>query len=176
ASRRAVGRIADQLPGMFENGSIYTHGEAFYLFALVCRGRTDEWYEHLVRTLPASQLPDISTGPPHQQSNFFVGPDHPRYGENLFSNFTGSNAWYRRSIERVCGAIAEFDGLRLAPQPPSHWEEYRVVRRFRGCELDITFRRGDRPQVIADGRPHEDFITAEEIGESPTMRVDVAYT
>ncbi len=41
---------------------------------------------------------------------------------------------------------------------------------------DWIGRRGDQPQVLVDGRPHEDFITAEELGESPAMRVDVAYT
>ena len=175
ASRDDVGRIADILPGMFENGSIYTHGEAFFLFALVCAGRSDEWYAALAKTLPENQVPDISTNPPHQQSNFFVGPDHPRFGENLFSNFTGSNAWYRRSIEAVCGVIAEFDGLRIAPRPPSHWDEYRVVRRFRGCELEITFRRGEELRVTVDGHPHEAFLPAEEISQAERMTVDVVY-
>ena len=41
-SRESVGRIADQMCGMFENGSIYTHGEAFYLFAMANCGRCDE--------------------------------------------------------------------------------------------------------------------------------------
>jgi len=176
ASRDAVGRIADQLPGMFENGSIYTHGEAFYLFALVCAGRNDEWYAALCKTLPENQLPDVSAGPPHQQSNFFVGPDHPRYGENLFSNFTGSNAWYRRSIERVCGVIPELDGLRLAPQPPSHWDAYRVVRRFRGCDLDVRFRRGNAFAVTIAGRAHAPLISAEELARAERMEVDVTYT
>jgi cellobiose phosphorylase len=175
ASRDAVGRIADQLPGMFENGSIYTHGEAFYLFALVCAGRSDEWYAALQKTLSANQVPDVSTAPPHQQSNFFVGPDHERFGENLFSNFTGSLAWYRRSIERICGLAPEFDGLRLAPQPPSQWDAYRVVRNFRGCELDVRFRRGDAFAVTIAGRAHGGFIAAKELGESAAMEVDVAY-
>jgi cellobiose phosphorylase len=176
ASRQAVGRIADQIPGMFENGSIYTHGESFYLYALVYRGRIDEWYAALAKTLPENQLHDISTGPPHQQSNFFVGPDHPHFGENLFSNFTGSNAWYRRSIERVCGLVAEFDGLRLAPTPPSVWNEYRVVRTFRGCELALRFRRGRAAGVTVAGRPHDSFITAEELGRNKRMSVEVVYT
>ena len=175
ASRADVGRIADQLPGMFENGSIYTHGEAFYLFALICRGRSDEWYEHLKKSMPENQLPDVSTGPPHQQSNFFVGPDHPKFGENLFSNFTGSNAWYRRSIEAVCGAVADFDGLRLDPRPPSSWNEYRVVRTFRGCELDIRFRRGAAAAVRLDGRPHDAFLPAAELAGKPTATVEVTY-
>jgi cellobiose phosphorylase len=176
ASRQAVGRIADQIPGMFENGSIYTHGESFYLYALVCRGRIDEWYAALAKTLPENQLHDISTGPPHQQSNFFVGPDHPHFGENLFSNFTGSNAWYRRSIEQVCGLVPEFDGLRLAPQPPSAWNEYRVVRTFRGCELDVRFRRGRTAGVTIWSAPHAPFISAEELGRCKRMSVEVVYT
>ena len=175
ASGQSVGRIADILPGMFENGSIYTHGEAFYLYALVRAGRADVWYDAVRKTLPENQLPDVSTGPPHQQSNFFVGPAHVRFGENLFSGFTGSNAWTRRSIEETCGVIAEFDGLRLAPRPPACWDAYRVVRRFRGCELDVRFRRGEAFAVAVNGAPHEPLIPAAELARARRMDVDVVY-
>ncbi len=174
-SRPFVGRIADQLPGMFENGSIYTHGESFYLYALVCAGKTDKWYEEIQKTLPCNLVPDISTTPPHQQSNFFVGPDHPAYGTNLFSNFTGSLAWYRRSIERVVGVIPEFDGLRIAPQPPSTWTEYRVARTFRGAQLDIRLHRSEAFRVLLDGEPCEAFIPAQRLASGATHRLELTF-
>jgi cellobionic acid phosphorylase len=177
-SRPFVGRIADQLPGMFENGSIYTHGESFYLYALVCAGKSDRWYEEIQKTLPCNLVPDLSTTPPHQQSNFFVGPDHPAYGTNLFSNFTGSLAWYRRSIERVIGVVPEFDGLRIAPQPPSCWDSYRVARTFRGSQLLVDVRRAVATggSSVASGRgrdtraacPHDSPPRA----DGPTVRLD----
>ncbi|HUT36919.1 MAG TPA: hypothetical protein VNE39_25780 [Planctomycetota bacterium] len=172
-SRPLVGRIADQLPGMFENGSIYTHGESFFLYALVCAGKADRWYEEIQKTLPCNLVPDISTTPPHQQSNFFVGPDHPAYGTNLFSNFTGSLAWYRRSIERVIGLIPEFDGLRIAPRPPRCWDHYRVTRTFRGVQLLVDVRRGGAPRVLLDGRPCPGLIPAERLAKGRQHCVEV---
>ena len=139
-SRSEVGRIADQLPGMFENGSIYTHGESFFLYALITEGKSDVWLQNIIKTLPACQVPDIATGPPHQQSNFFTGPDHPDFGSNLYSNFTGSLAWYRKGIEKIIGLIPEYNGLRIAPQVPKCWKEYSVMRRFRGAEISFSYQ------------------------------------
>ena len=174
-SRPLVGRIADQLPGMFENGSIYTHGESFYLYALVCAGKSDRWYEEIQKTLPSGLVPDIATSPPHQQSNFAVGPDHPAYGTCLFSNFTGSLAWYRRSIERVVGILPEFDGLRIAPQPPSAWHEYRVTRTFRGARLHIRLHRGPNPALLLDGRPCPNPIPAEILAPGAPHRIEAEW-
>jgi len=175
ASRPFVGRIADQLPGMFENGSIYTHGESFYLYALVCAGKSDSWYEEIQKTLPCNLVPDIATSPPHQQSNFAVGPDHPAYGTCLFSNFTGSLAWYRRGIELVVGVIPEFDGLRIAPRPPSHWTEYSVTRTFRGANLHIPFRRGAAPRLLLNGRPCPNPIPADLLPAGHDHRIEVTW-
>lgn len=175
ASRPLVGRIADQLPGMFENGSIYTHGESFYLYALVCAGRTDRWYEGIARTLPSNLVPDLSTAPPHQQSNFFVGPAHAAYGTNLFSNFTGSLAWYRRGIERVVGLVPEFDGLRIDPRPPRGWDRCRVMRTFRGSRLLVDFAPGDKLGVELDGRPCPALIPAGALTPGAPHRIEVTY-
>jgi len=174
-SRPLVGRIADILPGMFENGSIYTHGESFYLYALVCAGHTDRWLAELPRSLTPTLVPDIATTPPHQQSNFSVGPDHPAFGTQLFSNFTGSLAWYRRGIERVVGLVPEFGGLCIDPRPPSAWESYSVRRRLRGAEIEAEFRRGDTLTVIVDGQPSEPFIPAERLAAGGRHSLDVTY-
>jgi cellobionic acid phosphorylase len=175
ASRPLVGRIADQLPGMFENGSIYTHGESFYLYALVCAGKADRWYEEIQKTLPSNLIPDISTTPPHQQSNFFVGPDHPAYGTNLFSNFTGSLAWYRRSIERVIGLLPDFAGLRIDPRPPRAWNHYHAIRTFRGAQLAVDLHRGKQSRTLLDGQPCDSFIPAGRLAEGGQHWLQVVY-
>jgi len=138
-SREEAGRIADITPGQFENGAIYTHMHAFYVYALACAGRGTEAYRELKLALPENSFPDIATGPPHQQSNFAVGPSHPNFGTNLYSNFTGSTAWYLRAIERMLGVLAEFDGIRIAPAAPAGWKEYEVRKWFRGVEYHFHF-------------------------------------
>jgi cellobiose phosphorylase len=175
ASRDSVGRIADQAPGLTENASIYTHGEAFFLYALSLRGDGDEWLKSLRRTLPSEQVPDIASGPPHQQSNFFVGPDHPRFGENMFSGFTGSLAWYRRSFDHILGVIPCLDGLKIDPHPPTEWTSYRVRRTFRGCRINFHFVKTGRRNV-RDGRtvlPTK--LDGDLLSSKPAMDLRVEY-
>ena len=148
-SRALAGRICDMAPGLFENGSLYTHPHSFFIYGLTVRGRPDQAYAELKLSLPGNTFPDIATGPPHQQSNFTVGPEHPLFGTNFYSNFSGSTAWYLRTIERMVGVIADFDGLRIAPAAPSAWEEYQLRKRFRGREFTLTFHHWSGRNTIA---------------------------
>jgi len=158
-SRELAGRIADITPGQFENGAIYTHLHSFFLYGLVTIGRAADAYRELKNALPGNTFPDIATGPPHQQSNFAVGPSHPDFGTNLYSNFTGSTAWYLRTIDRMAGVISDFDGLRIAPVAPPEWKEYELRKRFRGVEYHFQFRhesgRSEVRSVTVGGKPLE---------------------
>jgi len=175
ASRDTVGRIADVAAGMFENGSIYTHGEAFYLYALAAGGKSDLWLAEIRKTLPGSLPADLTTCPPHQQSNFFVGPDHENFGQNLFSNFTGSVGWYRMAIEKIIGVTAEFEGLRIDPRPPGDWSRYQVKRTFRGSLLRIGLRRTGRQRVTLDGRRSNQVIPASQLQPGKQHVIEVEY-
>lgn len=150
-SRSAVGRIADQKAGMFENGSIYIHGEAFYLYALIRGGHSDKCYERLLQMLPSAQVQDIASGPRHQQSNFTVGPDdHDNFGMQLFSNFTGSLAWFRRVIEEMVGVYPNFEELVVKPMPPSAWNDgYEVRKIWRKRKIRVVCRHQDNVKTIA---------------------------
>ncbi len=156
-SRELAGRIADITPGQFENGAIYTHLHSFWLYALVTRGYRDRAYSELKLALSENTFPDIATGPPHQQSNFAVGPSHPDFGTNLYSNFSGSTAWYLKAIDRMIGVIADFGGLRICPAAPLAWKEYRLRKQFRGVEYHFHFRhqsgRSQVKSVTVDGKP-----------------------
>ncbi len=177
ASRADVGRIADQKPGLFENGSIYLHGESFYLYALITAGRGDACYRQLVRTLPSSAVQDIATGPRHQQSNFTVGPDHPNAGMQLFSNFTGSITWYRRVIERMLGVRADFDSLIVQPCPPSDWNEYEVRKTWRDRKIRVRFRRSGPPgaRITFNGKTYKDRIPLTALSDIAANDVTVEF-
>ncbi|MFP4521968.1 MAG: GH36-type glycosyl hydrolase domain-containing protein [Fibrobacterota bacterium] len=140
---RDVGRIADMVPGMFENGSIYTHGQSFAAYAFAYLGMGKKAYDAIKKSLPSSNIPDISTTAPHQLANFYVGPDHPDFGKALYSNFTGSLAWFRKTIARMSGVYPVLDGLRIDPVIPSEWKKYRVRKKWRGAEFNFTFHNPD---------------------------------
>lgn len=147
-SREVAGRIADITPGQFENGAVYTHGHSFFLYGLAATGGGDEAYAEMKLSLPENTFPDIATGPPHQQSNFAVGPSHPNFGTNLYTNFTGSTAWYLKTIDRMIGVLADFDGLRIAPAAPAAWKEYELRKRFRGVDYHFTFRHASGKSTV----------------------------
>ncbi|MCE5272758.1 hypothetical protein LLH00_15865 [bacterium] len=155
---RGMGRICDMVPGQFENGSIYTHGQSFLVYALCELGQGDRALEELKKALPEANLPDIATGPPHQISNFTVGIEHEHFGRNLYSNFSGAMAWLRKSLDRMFGLLPQFDSLVVDPVAPSAWKEFRVLKQFRGCSVEARFRnprgvcRGVKAAAL-DGKP-----------------------
>ncbi len=160
ALSKHVGRIADMQPGMFENGAVYTHGQSFFIAAMIRMGRGTDAYRALKATMPEATIPDISTAPLHQQTNFAVGRAHPNFGQHLYTNFTGSLAWYRRAIEWMLGVIPDLDGLVISPCIPATWKEYRVVRRWRGGEYHVTVHN---PEGIERG-VKEVRVDSEAIG------------
>ena len=175
ASRADVGRIADQKPGLFENGSIYLHGEAFYLYALIRAGQSDDCYRELIQMLPSASVQDIATGPRQQQSNFTVGPDHPNFGMQLFSNFTGSLTWFRRVIETMLGVSADFDTLNIAPCPPTDWVGYRVRKRWRNRDIEVNVKRTGQVgcKITMNGRAYENRVPLADLSEKKQNFIDV---
>jgi cellobiose phosphorylase len=121
-------------------------------------------------------VPDISTGPRHQQSNFTVGPDHAAYGSQLFSNATGSLSWFRRVIEMLIGVRADFDGLLIDPRPPSEWTEYEAHRIFRGRRVRIRFRRtGSGRRITMRGKGYSGIIPVSDLSAEAENLVEVEY-
>ncbi len=139
-SRDLVGRICDKAPGLSENGSIYTHGHAFYMRGLIAAGMGDRAFYELKKTMPDNTFADISTGPPHQQSNYTVGKFHRHYGQNYFSNFTGSCPWYLKCFDHIFGVLADFDGVQIRPCAPERWKEYRYRKIHLGRTYLVRFR------------------------------------
>jgi cellobiose phosphorylase len=176
ASRKDVGRIADILPGMFENGSIYLHGESFFLYALARSGKADECFTKLLRVLPSSMIQDIATGPRHQQSNFTVGPDHPQFGTQLFSNSTGSLSWFRRIITELVGVKPGFDSLQIAFSAPESWNGHEVFKVWRGRRIRIKFSKakaGKPRGIFLDGKRYDAEIPLGDFSKAGTNIVTV---
>ena len=156
-SRELVGRIADMAAGQFENAAIYTHAVSFAAYGLARRGRGADAIDELKRAMPDNTLPDITTAPTHQQSNFTVGREHPEFGKNLYNNFSGSTAWFLKTMDACFGVLADFDGLRIAPSVPKAWKKYRLRKRFRGVEFHFDFQnaagKSKLKSVEVNGKP-----------------------
>ena len=49
---------------------------------------------------------------------------------------------------------ADFDGLHIEPRVPSDWNEYQVMRTYRGKEYALSFRRakeGEEKGIYTNG-------------------------
>lgn len=153
------GRIQKQRPGMFLNGSIYNHAASFKVFSDIKRGDFDEAYDTLMRCLP--NHPDNSdtrrTSEPFSVGNVYYGPNHSRYGMNLFSWFTAAPSWLiHGGFEEILGVKAGFHGLELTPRVPADWSEYKVSKLYRGTMYQIQFiRSNEETGVWVDGQKQD---------------------
>jgi cellobiose phosphorylase len=175
-SRDEVGRISDEIPGMFENGSIYIHGQAFFLYAMIASGRSDICYSELRKTLPSCNIQELTSTPRNQQSNFTVGPDHPSFGLQPFSNFTGSLGWYIKVIECMMGVYPEFDSLVIAPQVPSDWDSYSVRKIWRGREILVDLKRvSSNPKITLNDSEYDKMIPITDLSEKQINHIKVEF-
>ncbi|WP_241906439.1 NdvB protein [Shewanella sp. 10N.286.51.B7] len=157
-----VGRLTQKFPGTGENGSVYNHAGAFYIFALFERGETDTAFE-LLNTMinPSSDSDTLARGqlpvfiPNYYRGAYFQYPEDAGKSSQLFN--TGTVAWiYRIVIEQLIGLKGIKDGLKIQPQLPSAWDKLEVTRLFRQSTIKLNVKREEHiseQQVLVDGIP-----------------------
>jgi len=143
--RKHVGKLTIKSPGTGENGSIYSHACLFWAHALYRAGFAEEaWrcFRNLIPGGPANPLSRAGQLPIYIP-NFFRGPAFPEvFGNSSHSPNTGSAAWcYMVFLEDVLGLRADGDGLCIAPNLPSGWNDVSATRIFRGNTYHVRFRR-----------------------------------
>jgi cellobionic acid phosphorylase len=169
-----IGRITQKFPGTAENGSVYNHASAFYIFSLYHIGQADLAYEQLKLMLPnqddmvrRGQLPLFV--PNYYRGAYYQFTDEAGKSSQLFN--TGTVAWYYRIlIEQLFGVVGNKQGLNISPQLPSAWLTAFVQRRFRGAVFNIHFERVSnvkQQQIYVENRLIEaqcivDFVAGAE--------------
>jgi cellobiose phosphorylase len=159
-----AGRISKFEPGTFENGSIYQHAVAFYILAKIADGKKDEAVKAFLNLLPTNpeNFDSRRTSEPYCTGNFYCGPDHPRFGQNFFSWFTGSASHLLRiGFDHILGVKAGFDGLEISPNVPDDWDKFNVSRLYRGCVYNLNFERAEQEEqirIVIDGEEFFDII------------------
>ena len=139
--REDVGRVTQKHPGSAENGSIYNHAEAFYIYALYSKGHYNNAYRLIDKMIPGTDEKDLLQRgqlpvfiPNYYRGAFRQFPRTAGRSSQLFN--TGTVHWiYRCLIEGLFGLKGEPAGLRVSPQLPDNWKQVNVTRRFR----DATF-------------------------------------
>ena len=147
---------------MAENGSVYTHGNAFMLLALLERGMADEAYELWRAIHPGNPARPVANQP-NIFFNGYFGPDSDiRIGMGEHAWTTGSVPWmYQCVTEHMLGVRRTFDGLVLKPCMPSAWATASVRRVYRGTTYDIRIsnprKKAGAPvqSITVDGEPRD---------------------
>lgn len=181
--REDVGRVTQKFPGTAENGAVYNHAAAFYLYSLYQAGDADRAWQVLRAMLPTPDAADcLQRGQlPVFVPNYYRGAWrlHPRTAGRSSQLFnTGTAAWlYRCLVEELFGLRGEGDVLRIAPQLPSHWPSARATRRFRGAVFETHIERVTglaRMRVALDGQWQDDnAIEGIEAGRTYQVRVEL---
>jgi len=153
--REDIGRLTQRHPGIVENGSVYNHAAAFYVYALYTIDENDRAFRLLRKMLPSENSEDIIR---RGQMPVFI-PNYYRGAHKLFPRMagrsshlvnTGTVSWYYRSlIDGLFGLRGTVDGLSFKPAFPSHWKEASVKRYFRGAEVQVDIRRDTSVQKIS---------------------------
>ncbi|OWA35864.1 NdvB protein [Saccharibacillus sp. O16] len=149
AMREDVGRVTQKHPGSAENGAVYNHAAAFYIYALYAVGESDNAYRLLRKMLPGPDQADIVQRgqlpvfiPNYYRGAYRQFPRTAGRSSQLFN--TGTVPWvYRCLIEGLFGVKGTPEGLAVSPQLPADWREAKATRTFRGAEFRIVIRRAE---------------------------------
>jgi cellobionic acid phosphorylase len=181
AMREDIGRVTQKFPGSAENGSVYNHAAAFYIYSLFTAGESDRAYRLMRRMIPGPDMADYKQRGqlPVYIPNYYRGAyyQHTRTAGRSSQLFnTGTVSWvYRCLIEQLFGLRGDRNGLLVQPQLPTGWQSVKVRREFRDATFEVAIRRepGNRKtRVNVDGALlPENRITNIQPGR--TYRVDV---
>ena len=159
--RADVGRLTQKYPGNTENGSVYNHASAFYVYALFKSGQADKAWRLLRQMIPGPDIEDyLQRGqipvfiPNYYRGDWRRAPRTAGRSSQLFN--TGTIAWfYRILIDGLFGVKGCNQGLRIDPQLPADWSQVSITRYFRGASFDIHCRKEPgrvSQKILVDGK------------------------
>lgn len=171
-----IGRLSAIEPGTLENGTSYTHGNAFLVYGMLLSGKGNEAYQILKSINP--QNPALADLPivPYVYANCYYGPSYKKCpGKMEHSWVTGSVNWLTESIiDFMLGVRRTYDGLKINPVLPDELSEVVVKRKYRNCNYHISIHNNGKylKKITVDGITH-DMNTALPYKAGQQIIVDV---
>jgi cellobiose phosphorylase len=174
-----IGRISCMEPGICENGTIYSHTNAWMVLGMLRCGMADRGYDAFRRVAPgffAGEEDPKRRCPPYVFANCYYGPDHRNNPLQMeFTWITGSVSWFHQVLQNeLLGVRPGYDGLIIEPRIPSSWDGFEFRREFRGAVYNIEARRGQAgaARMTVDGRS-VDGNAAPAFADGQAHRVEV---
>lgn len=160
--RPDIGYVTRYAPGLRENGGVYTHAATWSVWAYTLAGQPDLAYEAYRRICPPNRSSDSRTykAEPYVTPGNIDGPLSEYYGRGGWTWYTGSSQWlHRMATHWILGVRPQADGLLVDPSIPTHWDGFKVTRRFRGAVYEIEVENPLHvshgvSSVTVDGQSH----------------------
>ncbi|MCI9174259.1 MAG: N,N'-diacetylchitobiose phosphorylase [Lachnospiraceae bacterium] len=173
-----IGFVTRVYPGIKENGSIFSHPNpwAWAAECMLGRGsRAMKYYNSICPCLQNDKI-EIRESEPYSYCQFVMGKDHTALGRARHPFMTGSGGWaYYAATRYMLGVRPGFEELIIDPCIPACWEEFSLVRKWRGANYRIHVKnpegveKGVR-EILLDGRIAE-RIPVPEPGTVHTVEV-----
>ncbi|MDZ7376003.1 MAG: N,N'-diacetylchitobiose phosphorylase [candidate division KSB1 bacterium] len=167
-------------PGLKENGGIFIHTQGWAIMAETILGHGDRAYQYLRAYLPAAynDKAEIREIEPYVLSQLTHAQFSPKYGASRIPWLSGSASWtYHAICQYILGIRPEYDGLRIDPCIPSHWQAFEVQRMFRGKKLEIKVdnhagvQKGVKELWLNGERIAGNFLPAEKLQANNNVEV-----
>lgn len=156
-----IGYVTRVYPGVKENGSIFSHPNAWPIIAETMLGRGEQAMAYYDALAPyhANDAIEVRGAEPYVYAQFLYGRDHEWFGKAQNPWLTGTAGWmYTAATRYILGVRPDFDALVVDPCVPSGWDGFRVSRQWRGATYQIEVRNpgwtgSGVASVEVDGRP-----------------------
>ena len=156
------GEISSYPEGYKENAGIFCHNNPWVIIGEAMAGRADDAWRHYQKITPAfTKDQALRKVEPYVFCQMVAGKDAEKPGEGKNSWLTGTAAWTWKAVsEALLGIKPQFDGLLVEPCIPIG--TYRIHRRFRDAEYDLTIRQtGKGGKVFIPYKPGKQVLEVE---------------
>ena len=156
------GEISSYPEGYKENAGIFCHNNPWVIIGEAMAGRADDAWRHYRKITPAfTKDQTLRKVEPYVFCQMVAGKDAAKPGEGKNSWLTGTAAWTWKAVsEALLGIKPQFDGLLVEPCIPIG--TYKVHRRFRDAEYDLTIRQsGKGGKVFIPYKPGRQVLEIE---------------
>lgn len=135
-----IGYVTRVYKGIKENASIFSHPNPWAVIAECILGRGNRAMKFYDAILPFNQNDkiEIRESEPYSYCQFIMGRDHTAFGRARHPWLTGSASWFYTAVTKhILGIQPTYDGLIIDPCIPSDWDEFEIIRKWRGAEYKI---------------------------------------
>jgi cellobiose phosphorylase len=147
----AKGGVTTYPPGAKENGGIFLHANPWVIIAEAALGNGGRAFQYYAQINPVAKNDSIDEYEcePYVFAQNLLGDEHPQFGLARNSWLTGTASWaYVAATQHILGIRPTYAGLQIDPCIPSHWDRFRVTRRFRGAVYEIAV---NNPHGVSKG-------------------------